>query len=99
MGNNPSFYDPSINENVQNYPVNNVSWLDAVSFCKALTILSMTQGDCRRIMSSACPQRWSGNIPAGQAVLPSIILVTMPMNYRNMDGSGEIAKNDSIPLV
>tara|TARA_B100000035_G_scaffold232623_1_gene200863 strand:+ start:911 stop:2347 length:1437 start_codon:yes stop_codon:yes gene_type:complete len=44
MGNNPSFYDPSINENVQNYPVNNVSWLDAVSFCKALTILSMTQG-------------------------------------------------------
>ena len=35
MGNNPSFYDPSINENVQNYPVNNVSWLDAVSFCKS----------------------------------------------------------------
>ena len=40
MGSNPSFYDPSIGENIQNLPVNNVSWLDAVSFCKALTILS-----------------------------------------------------------
>ncbi|MEK9772425.1 MAG: SUMF1/EgtB/PvdO family nonheme iron enzyme [Opitutae bacterium] len=44
MGNNPSFYDPAISENEQNYPVNNVSWLDAVSFCKALTMLSKTQG-------------------------------------------------------
>ena len=44
MGNNPSFYDPSTRENVQNLPVNNVSWLDAVSFCKALTILSKGEG-------------------------------------------------------
>ena len=44
MGNNPSFYDSSISENPENFPVNNVSWLDAVSFCKALTILSKSEG-------------------------------------------------------
>ncbi len=44
MGNNPSFYDSAIKENSQNFPVNNVSWLDAVSFCKALTILSKSEG-------------------------------------------------------
>lgn len=44
MGNNPSFYDSSVRENAQNFPVNNVSWLDAVSFCKALTILSKSEG-------------------------------------------------------
>jgi len=44
MGNNPSHYDPTIRDNVHVLPVNNVSWLDAVSFCKALTILTKTDG-------------------------------------------------------
>ena len=44
MGNNPSHYDPSIRESVHGLPVNNVSWLDAVSFCKALTILTKSEG-------------------------------------------------------
>jgi len=43
MGNNPSFYDTSIRGDVNNLPVNNVSWLDAVSFCKALTMLSKSR--------------------------------------------------------
>src|SRR6056300_1100573 len=44
MGNNPSHYDPSIRDSVHVLPVNNVSWLDAVSFCKALTILTKSEG-------------------------------------------------------
>ena len=44
MGSNPSYYDPSISGDFNNMPVNNVSWLDAVSFCKALTILSKGEG-------------------------------------------------------
>ena len=43
MGNNPSYcdpdyHDPEILNNLGDLPVNNVSWLDAVSFCKAITI-------------------------------------------------------------
>jgi formylglycine-generating enzyme required for sulfatase activity len=45
MGSNPSFFDSSVRGSLSNLPVNNVSWLDAVSFCKALTILSKTAGD------------------------------------------------------
>lgn len=45
MGNNPSHYDPSIRDSVHVLPVNNVSWLDAVSFCKALTILTKSEGE------------------------------------------------------
>ena len=48
MGNNPSFYDTSIRGEVNNLPVNNVSWLDAVSFCKALTILSKSRGNLQK---------------------------------------------------
>ncbi len=44
MGSNPSFFDSSVRNPVANLPVNNVSWLDAVSFCKAITILSKTAG-------------------------------------------------------
>jgi len=44
MGSNPSYYDSSISGDFNNLPVNNVSWLDAVSFCKALTILSKGEG-------------------------------------------------------
>jgi len=45
MGNNPSFFDSSIREQNNSLPVNNVSWLDAVSFCKALTNLTKSDGD------------------------------------------------------
>jgi len=44
MGTNPSFFDVENGKNEVNLPVNNVSWLDAVSFCKALTILSEQAG-------------------------------------------------------
>lgn len=43
MGANPSFMDGGGLGSQENLPVNNVSWLDAVSFCKALTILSRSQ--------------------------------------------------------
>ena len=49
MGGNPSHcdmdhHDTEILNNMGNLPVNNVSWLDAVSFCKALTIMGKNQG-------------------------------------------------------
>ena len=40
MGMNPSSTEGSAEGHEDNLPVNNVSWLDAVSFCKALTILA-----------------------------------------------------------
>ena len=40
MGLNPSSAETAIEGTEFNLPVNNVSWLDAVSFCKALTILA-----------------------------------------------------------
>ncbi len=43
MGANPSFTDSENNLSGDHLPVNNVSWLDAVAFCKALSILSSTQ--------------------------------------------------------
>jgi formylglycine-generating enzyme required for sulfatase activity len=44
MGINPSFFDVEFGKHEAYLPVNNVSWLDAVSFCKALTILSKHAG-------------------------------------------------------
>ncbi len=44
MGSNPSFTELALGEDSDNYPVNNVSWLDAVSFCRALTILAKNEG-------------------------------------------------------
>ena len=44
MGSNPSFSDLALGENSENYPVNNISWLDAVSFCRALTMLAQNEG-------------------------------------------------------
>jgi formylglycine-generating enzyme required for sulfatase activity len=44
MGANPSFTDAESDLSSIRLPVNNVSWLDAVAFCKALSILSATQG-------------------------------------------------------
>ena len=44
MGANPSFTDAESDLSSISLPVNNVSWLDAVAFCKALSILSATQG-------------------------------------------------------
>ncbi len=43
MGSNPSFFDASNGAHETNLPVNNVSWLDAVSFCKALTTLCKSE--------------------------------------------------------
>ena len=40
MGMNPSSAESLTEGTEENLPVNNVSWLDAVSFCKALTILA-----------------------------------------------------------
>ncbi len=40
MGANPSFTEVSFGESAERFPVNNVSWLDAISFCKALTMLA-----------------------------------------------------------
>lgn len=44
MGANPSFTDSETDLSNECLPVNNVSWLDAVAFCKALSILSASQG-------------------------------------------------------
>ena len=44
MGMNPSFVDTGGGFEVVNLPVNRVSWLDAVEFCKALTVLSEING-------------------------------------------------------
>jgi len=55
MGQNPSFFDSSIRGNLANLPVNNVSWLDAVSFCKASKILSKNAGDL--------PQKYEYRLP------------------------------------
>ena len=41
---NPSFVDTEGGLEVVNLPVNRVSWLDAVEFCKALTVLSQLNG-------------------------------------------------------
>ena len=44
MGSNPSFSELALGEDSDNYPVNNISWLDAVSFCRALTMLANNEG-------------------------------------------------------
>ena len=44
MGTNPSFTDGSLENREDHLPVNNISWLDAVSFCKALTIMARNHG-------------------------------------------------------
>ena len=44
MGNNPSFFDGMNGVHESNLPVNNITWLEAVSFCKALTILGKQHG-------------------------------------------------------
>ena len=44
MGVNPSYVDVEGGLEVINLPVNRVSWLDAVEFCKALTVLSEING-------------------------------------------------------
>ena len=44
MGTNPSFVDSTIEGHEEGLPVNNVSWLDSVAFCKALTILASNHG-------------------------------------------------------
>ena len=44
MGTNPSHTDTDTGGEVFNLPVNRVSWLDAVEFCKALTALAKISG-------------------------------------------------------
>ena len=44
MGSNPSYVDTDGGGDVVNLPVNRVSWLDAVEFCKALTVLGQISG-------------------------------------------------------
>ena len=44
MGANPSDVDTEGGAEVLNLPVNRVSWLDAVEFCKALTVLAKQSG-------------------------------------------------------
>jgi formylglycine-generating enzyme required for sulfatase activity len=44
MGANPSDVDTDGGSEVFNLPVNRVSWLDAVEFCKALTVLAKQSG-------------------------------------------------------
>jgi formylglycine-generating enzyme required for sulfatase activity len=44
MGNNPSFFDGMSGGHELNLPVNNITWLEAVSFCKAITILAQQHG-------------------------------------------------------
>ena len=44
MGSNPSFSELGFGEDSSNYPVNNISWLDSVSFCRALTMLAKNEG-------------------------------------------------------
>ena len=44
MGSNPSDVDTDGGGEVVNLPVNRVSWLDAVEFCKALTVLGEQSG-------------------------------------------------------
>ena len=44
MGANPSDVDTDGGAEVLNLPVNRVSWLDAVEFCKALTVLAKQSG-------------------------------------------------------
>jgi len=45
MGSNPSDVDTDGGAEVVNLPVNRVSWLDAVEFCKALTVLAKDSGN------------------------------------------------------
>ncbi len=44
MGTNPSFFDSMNGADEPNLPVNNITWLESVSFCKALTILARQYG-------------------------------------------------------
>ena len=44
MGLNPSHFEDGVDALQRNLPVNNVSWLDAVSYCKAMTNLSQRHG-------------------------------------------------------
>lgn len=44
MGVNPSHFEDGEDALQRNLPVNNVSWLDAVSYCKAMTNLSKRHG-------------------------------------------------------
>lgn len=44
MGVNPSHFEDGADALQRNLPVNNVSWLDAVSYCKAMTNLSKRHG-------------------------------------------------------
>jgi len=55
MGNNPSFFDGMSATHEMNLPVNNITWLEAVSFCKALTILAKQHG--------SLPERYEYRLP------------------------------------
>ena len=86
MGANPSFTDGESNFSEDDLPVNNVSWLDAVAFCKALTILSSSEGTLPSEYEYRLPTEVSGNMPAGRGHRPLIILEMMLQSYINMDG-------------
>ena len=62
MGINPSFFDFELGTQETFLPVNNVTWLDAVSFCKALTILSEYAGTLPEKFEFRLPSEWNGNM-------------------------------------
>lgn len=69
MGLNPSFSDSPMADSGKDLPVNNVSWLEAVSFCKALTILGRNTGNMAKNLEFRLPSEveWEYACRAGTA--------------------------------
>lgn len=67
MGLNPSFSDSPMADAGNDLPVNNVSWLEAVSFCKALTILGRNTGNLTKNLEFRLPTEveWEYSCRAG----------------------------------
>jgi len=99
MGSNPSFTDLGLGENSENYPVNNISWLDAVSFCRALTMLAQNEGQLPAKHEYRLPTEVSGNMPVEPALRQIFTLGMTQRFYTTMAGFVEIVAKKCTRLV
>jgi formylglycine-generating enzyme required for sulfatase activity len=87
MGKNPSLFQPPINtqKNTANWPVDQVSWYDALVFCNRLSVMAGLT-PAYRINGGTNPDRW-GTVPTIWNKLPhdawnAVEIVTDSNGYR-----------------
>ena len=97
MGLNPSFSDSPMADAGNDLPVNNVSWLEAVSFCKALTILGRNTGNLTKNLEFRLPTEVEWEYLAAGTV-STYYFGDDQMNSTTMPGISKIVKNLYIPL-